>query len=183
MCDDVDVPMREYPRPEVALDELGLLDDAGPGVSRDALLLLGEVPEAAPYLHVRVEYPTPPFGAMGMMVPRTKIFFDVSRCRQLRGDAVVAFAVYSMTQSAPAAFFATSVRKLIESLQYLSDDEDEVVRALCVRSKGQPYSLGVPESVLVAAFAETLVDAVGTIDRLEEKGIVRRTRGQVKLSY
>lgn len=145
------------------------------------LQLLREAPDADQYLQVRVELPQATPGVMSYLVPRTRIFFNVERSKQLWGDAMVAGAVFAMTQSAPAAFFAASARKLYDNLVLLNDDEAEVVRDVFDLSGGRPYDVPIKEDDLRARFAETLVPLNTVLDSLERKGIVAKRRGGLLL--
>ncbi len=153
--------------------------DLPPDVSGSTLLnLLRDAPNAEQYLRLRTEVPQlRPGVVMGYLVPKTRIFFNVERSKQLWGDAMVAGAVFSMTQSAPAAFFAASARKLYDNLTLLSDDEAEVVRDFFVLSTGRPYDAPVEEAALRKRFVDTSVPLDAVLDKLERNGIVAKRRG------
>ncbi len=143
----------------------------------ELLRLLEAAPDAEEYLRTVVEIPEGVPGTLQMLVPRTRLFFNVERSKQLWGDAMVAAAVYLMTQSAPAAFLAASARKVYDNLTLLTEDEAEVVRDFFPLSGGKPYRNPIEESALRARFAETLVPLDDVLDRLERKGIVAKRRG------
>lgn len=162
------------------LNSLGMLvgvrvDD---DVDQDAVLaLLRTAPNADEYLTIIRETPALPPGTLGLVFAKTRVFFNLTRCNQLWGDAVVALAVYAMTQSGPAAFFAATVRKLYDNIALLSDDEAEVVRDFFALSSGNPYRTPIQETVLSERFARTSIAVDDVLDRLERKGIVVSHRG------
>jgi hypothetical protein len=157
-----------------ALLAVELNGDPNPGA---VLNLLRDAPNAEEYLRVRVEMPKGIPGTMQMLVPRTRIFFNLERSKQLWGDAMVAVAVFAMTQSAPAAFFAATARKVYDNLVILSEDETEVVHDFFTLTAGRPYQTPVKEEALRARFAETLIPLDEVLDHLERKGIVTTRRG------
>ncbi len=146
--------------------------------SANAVLnLVREAPDVEEYLRVEFEFPLIAPGQLGMLVPKTRLFVNVERSKQLWGDAVVALAVYVMTQSAQTAFFVASARKLYNNLTMLTDDESEVVRDFFALSGGRPYQNPIEEAALRPRFAETLVPLDDVLDRLEKKGVIAKHRG------
>lgn len=161
-----------------ALTGVDLPADIRPSAILD---LLRDAPEADEYLTLRTEMPQIQPGVLGYLVPKTRIFFNVERCKQLWGDAMVAGAVFTMTQSAPAAFFAASARKVYDNLVLLNDDEAEVVRDFFALSAGRPYDTPIEETALRRRFDETSLSLDAVLDKLERKGIVAKRRGGMLL--
>lgn len=154
---------------------VGIRIDAG--LKENTVLeLLRGAPNSDKYFTVVLETPTP-LDALAVVVPRTRVFFNLARCKQLWGDAVVALAVYAMTQSAPAAFFAATVRKIYDNFMLLSDDEAEVVRDFFALSTGDPYRHPIPEPALRERFTHTTIPIDEVLDTLERKGIIVSHRG------
>jgi len=143
----------------------------------EVLALLRQAPESSTYLDVRFEHQALPSGQLGYIVPRTRIFFNVGRCKEFWGDAMVALAVFSMTHSTPAAFFAATARKLYDNLTLLSAEEAEVVHVLVALSGGRPYSTPVAESRLQAAYVDATVSLDELLDSLEKKDVIEKRRG------
>ncbi|MFT4083905.1 MAG: hypothetical protein QM638_15090 [Nocardioides sp.] len=149
-----------------------------PETKQEAVLnLLLSAPGADEYLRTKYEVPSSPPGTLGMLVGKTRIFFNLERCKQLKGDAMTALAVYATTQSAPVAFFAASARKLYDNLLLLTEDEVEVVRSFFSLSNGKPYDNPVAEQALRAKFAGTAIALDDLLDGLERKGVVSKRRG------
>lgn len=140
------------------------------------LTLLSGAPDAHQYLRVKDGLSHIDPGSMGLVVGRTRIFFNVERSKQLWGDAMVAAAVYAMTQSAPSAFFAASARKLYDNLRLLTDEEADVIREMFALSHGDPYRTPVAETMLTSRFHGTLVPIDDVLDRLIDKGVVAERR-------
>jgi hypothetical protein len=153
--------------------------DRNQGAARisDVLSLLGEMPNAEGYIEARTVFPEPDPGTLSYMVPRTRFFFNVSKSRQLWGDAAVAAALYVMTADTILTFAVASIRKIVDNLILLSDDEAEVVHGIIHLSKGMPYDHGVEEAKLLASWTDATVSISGLLDSLEGKGVIagRRT--------
>lgn len=145
---------------------------------------LCSIPEVREFLIRRQVVARPPAGTFGYLLPRTQIFLNLGRCRDLRGDIAVAAAVYAMTQNEPVAFIATSVRKVLDSVKVLDDFEYEVVLSLFDFTSGHPYSYKVDEMLLEQRFADAPFDLGSTLDGLEKKHIVKRVRpSSLQLSF
>lgn len=154
--------------------------ETGAAVSpHDAML----APDSAKYLRVETTMPSLPPGQVGYLVPRTRIYFNVSACRQLWGDAMVALSAYLVTQSAPAAAAATTFRKLYSSLKLLSPEEAALVHAIIECAGSNPYESPVSESDLHAALGDT--DGVDDLlDALQRKGVISTRRGgRIQLTF
>lgn len=138
--------------------------------------LLSEAPHADEYIRVVTELPEFVPGQWGLVVSRTRLFIDVQSFRPMWGDAMVAIAAYSVTQSAPAAFFASIARKAFDSLSLLSDDEAEVVRDFFALSSGRPYDVPIREADLRLRFVDTVVPLDEVLDALQRKKIITKRR-------
>ena len=90
---------------------------------------------------------------------------------------MVALAVYSMTLSTPAAFFAATARKLYDNFNLLSEDEAEVVHVMIALAGGRPYTTPVPEAKLHAAYVDATVSLDALLDSLELKKVIQKRRG------
>jgi hypothetical protein len=143
--------------------------------------LLITVPESARFIELRDVPPAYIPGVFQMIVPHTRFFLDMEKFKQLRGDSMLALAVYATTQSAPAAFFASSVRKITENLKLLSDDENEVVKDYLARANNNPYGVGMAVADLQKGFVDTLIPFDAVLSSLEKKGVIIRQDGDTVL--
>lgn len=154
-------------------------------VSANAVLnLVREAPDVDEYLEVRVEVPPMRPGQLGMLVPKTRIFVNLARSKQLWGDAIIALAVFVLTQSLPIGSFLAMARKLYDNFTMLTDDEAEVVRDFFVLTGGRPYQSPIEEAALRPRFAGTLIPLDDVLEQLEAKGIItRRHDGRLVLVF
>jgi hypothetical protein len=174
----MDQAWEEVTSGEHVVDALGLGDVGVPALER---LLLA--PDSDRYLRVEADG-APPAGEFGYLVPGTRYFFNVTACRELRGDAAVALAAYLATQSAPVAATAAALRKLADNLTRLSDDELVVVRAIMRACPGNPYEVAVTEDDVRERFRGDTEQLDDLLDALQSKGVIGgRRRGRVQLVY
>jgi hypothetical protein len=166
----------EVENAEALVTALGLDASSTEGQGAKLLELIRRAPESSTYLNIKTEYPKSEPGKLGYVVPRTRIFFNFGRCKEFWGDAMVAVAVFSLTHSTPAAFFAATARKLYDNLTLLSEDEAEVVHVLIGLAGGRPYTTPVPESRLHDAYFEATVSIDTLLDSLERKNIIQKRR-------
>jgi hypothetical protein len=169
--------IRIGPSESIFVKELGL---NGVGTLELQQLLLA--PESASYLRVDEVYGQLPPGHWGFMLPRARYFFNVSACRDLRGDIMIALVTYLMTGNASASAAVSVLRKVHANLKRLS--ADELVRAIMRACPGNPYKDPVAEADVLSEFggaAETVDDL---LDSLQSKGVVSpRRAGRVQLIY
>jgi len=138
-------------------------------------------PDSGRYLRVEAEEQT---GDFAYLVPHTRFFFNVTACKELRGDAVVALVAFLATHSAPAAATAAALRKLNDNLARLSDEELEVVRAVMAACDGNPYEVAVPEDDVRQCYGGDSDALDDLLDALQQKGVISRHRGgRVTLVY
>ncbi|MGV0041663.1 hypothetical protein [Mycobacterium colombiense] len=173
----------EVENAEALVAEAGLDPALIEGQGAKILELMSRAPESSRYLEIKTEYPKMPPGHVGFMVPHTRIFFNVGRCKEFWGDAMVALSVYAMTLNTPAAFFAATARKLYDNFTLLNEDEAEVVHVLIALAGGHPYTTPVQESKLHAAYIDATVSLDELLDSLERKNVIQKRRvGQLILS-
>lgn len=151
-------------------------DPVAPEAFARLLDAVTEAPHSDEYVKVRTEFPRLPRGLSGYLVPRTRIFFNIRRCKEFWGDAMVALATYLITQSTQAAFIAATIRKTYDNLALLSEDEAEVVHVLIGLSRGDPYVIGVSEEALKSAYTDATVSINSLLDALERKNVIERRR-------
>lgn len=154
------------------------------GIGTPMLERLLLAPGSSAYLRVEADDGPLESGVFGYGLPGTRWYFNVSACRSLKGDVVVALVAYLATHSIPVAAGAATLRKLSDSLRRLSADEVAVVRAIVRVCPGNPYELPVPEQAVRSAFRgapDTLDDL---LDGLQAKGILEgRRRDRIKLVF
>ncbi len=161
------------------IEVLGL-DDVGELALAQLLL----APASASYLRVEATALDPPPGEFTLMVPRSRYSFNVSACRELRGDVIVALGTYLATHSAPASTAIAVFRKLHENLKRLTPQELELVRVIMRICPGNPYEQPVSEADVRDACAESAERVDELLDSLQGKGVLAARRGgQVKLTY
>jgi len=161
-------------------EALGLADIGVP--SLDRLLL---APDAARYLRVEEEdAPELPSGTAGYFVPGTRFFFNVTACKELKGDVVVALSAFLVTHSAPVAATAAALRKLNDNLDLLSHEEMAMVRAIMRACPGNPYEAPVSEEAIRHRFRGDPEAVADLLDALQDKGVISGRRGdRVQLVY
>lgn len=118
-------------------------------------------------------------------MPGTRWYFNVSACRSLKGDVVVALTAFLVTHSVPVAAAAAALRKLGDNLHRLSEEEVAVVRAIVRACPGNAYEDPVPEEDVRAKFRGDPDALDDLLDGLQAKRVVegRRRGGRVKLVY
>jgi hypothetical protein len=155
-----------------------------PEAASRILETITQMPYSDRYVKIRIEFPELPPGNIGYMVPRTRIFFNLRRCKEFWGDAMVALATYLFTQSPQAAFIAATIRKVYDNLVLLSEDEAEVIHVLIGLARGDPYGIPVPEEALRSAHTDATVSINDLLDSLERKNVLERRReGKLILVY
>jgi hypothetical protein len=157
----------------LALDRVGV-----PALER---LILA--PGSNDYLRVETDEESSTPGAFDIRVPGTRWYFNVTACRSLKGDIIVALTAFLVTHSVPAAAAAAALRKLGDNLDRLSEEEVAVVRAIVRACPGNPYEVAVPVEDVRAKFRD-LGQLDDLLDSLQAKGVVEgRRRDRIKLVY
>jgi hypothetical protein len=131
------------------------------------------------YLEKRTEFPAPSPGYLGYLVPRTRFFFNATKCMQLRGDAVVALSVYLATQNGLVSAGAAAVRKFADTVSRLTEYEAEVASQMVHLSHGRPYDRGVDASAVIASWTGAVVSIDDILQSMEDKGVLKRSRAGV----
>jgi hypothetical protein len=164
---------------EQVVQALGLAHAGAPSLER---LLLA--PGSDRYLRVEADEDTSNSGEFRVHVPRTRFFFNLTACKELKGDAVVALTAYLITHSAPVAATVAALRKLNDNLVHLSYDEMALVRTILTACAGNPYKIPVPEATLRQLYVGDPDTLDGLLDALQSKGVIKARRGgQVQLIY
>lgn len=145
----------------------------------DALAgLLLQTPRSEQYLEVRADVSewAGPDAALGMLVSRTRVFFNVTRFKELRGELVVAILTHQITQDPAAATLLTAAYTLLRNLTVLSDDEAEVVRVMLALAGSAPHPGVVAEDDVRRAYQDATIELNPILDGLQQKGIIERRR-------
>lgn len=154
------------------------------GIGIPALERLLLAPDSSAYLRVEADDEPRESGVFAYGLPGTRWYFNVSACRSLKGDVVVALVAYLATHSIPVAAGAAALRKLSDSLRRLSADEVAVVRAIARVCPGNPYEHPVLEEAVRSAFRGDPDALDDLLDGLQAKGIVEgRRRDRIKLVF
>ncbi len=151
-----------------ALAELLDLDPALPDVLYTAIM---RIPGSERWWTTRtvVVAPTTVNGepVLGMQVLKTRVFFNLTEARKMGADVAVVGTAYALTTNLPLAGALGLVRKLVDNLTLLDEDERELVHVIMGLVPGNPYAAGVPEERIRAAYADATVDIDRLLDRLE----------------
>jgi hypothetical protein len=167
-------------RSGVEVVELLGLDGVGE-LTLEQLLL---APESAGYVRVEQGIGELPPGHLGYMLPSTRYFFNVSACRELRGDVMVALMTFFMTHSAPTSAAVAAFRKVHANIKRLSAEELELVRAIMRACPGNPYKQPVAEADVLSEYGGPSETVHDLLDSLQSKGVIAARRaGRVKLTY
>lgn len=143
-----------------------------------------EAPHCDEYVKVRTEYPRLPSGLSGYLIPRTRIFFNIRKCKEFWGDAMVALATYLITQSTQACLHCCDNQEDVRQSRPVSEEEAEVVHVLIGLSRGDPYAIPVSEEALKSAYTDATVSINRLLDALERKHVLERRReGMLLLVY
>ena len=100
-------------------------------------LLLGQ-PVSREWLRTETTWPKLPPGVMGHLVPRTRIFVNKARAKELRGDVYATASVYCFTQSLTAASAVSLFRKIANSVKMLTEDEVDLLLVVLGTSSKKP---------------------------------------------
>lgn len=175
----MDALWQEVSSGEQVARALGLADI---GMSDLERLLLA--PDSAAYLRVEVDEEPSARETFDLRVPGTRLYFNVTACKSLKGDVAVALAAYLTTHSVPVAAFAAALRKLNENLKVLAPEEIAMVRAIVRACPGNPYEVPVAEEAVREWFRGEADAVDDLLDALQAKGVVEgHRRGRVKLVY
>lgn len=156
------------------------LEDVG-ALALERLIL---APDSNLYLRVEPDEESSAAGTFDIRVPGTRWYFNVSACRSLKGDIMVALTAYLATHNVPIAAAAAALRKLGINLSRLSEDEVVVVRTIVRVCPGNPYEDPVPEEDVRARFRGDPGKLDDLLDGLQAKGIVEgRRRNRIRLVY
>jgi hypothetical protein len=167
-------------RSGVEVVELLGLDGVGE-LTLEQLLL---APESAGYIRVEDGIEELPPGQYGLLLPSTRYFFNVSACRELRGDVMVALATFFMTHSAPTSAAVAAFRKVHANIKRLSPEELELVRAIIRACPGNPYKQPVAEADVLSEFGGPSETVDDLLDSLQSQGVISARRGgRIKLTY
>lgn len=115
--------------------------------------------------------------SLGLQLLKTRVFFNLTEARKLWGDAAVVGTVFLLSSSLPLAGAVALVKKLVENLNLLTEDEAEAVRVIMGLAGPRPYETSVPEAAVRAAFAEATINIGAVLDSLETKKLLRSERG------
>lgn len=153
-------------------------------VGEPALERLLLAPESGRYLRVEAdEHGTTP-GTFDIRVPGTRFYFNVTACKELRGDVVVALTAFLITHSVPVAAMAAALRKLNDNLKRLTAEEVTMVRAIIRACPGNPYETPVSEDAIRDRFRGDSDAVDDLLDALQSKGVINGRRGdRVQLVY
>jgi len=144
----------------------------------DLYSALMRIPDSELWWMTRTEVVGRTDGTMlGLQLLKTRIFFNLTEARKLWGDAAVAATVYLLTTNLPVAGAVALVKKLIETLKVLEDDEAEAVRVIMGLAGRRPYDTSVAEASVKAAYQDAAVDIDKVLDSLEAKKLLRSERG------
>lgn len=155
-----------------------------PGLGVPLLERLLLAPASGQYLRVEADEHSAAPGEFDIYVPGTRFFFNVTACRELRGDVMVALVAYLATHSAPVAATAAALRKLNDNLTRLTEDEVMAVRAIIRACPGNPYEVPVAEVAVRERFHGDPDAVDDLLDALQSKGVISGRRGgRVQLVY
>ncbi len=153
--------------------------DTDVGVGADELYsALMQIPGSELWWITQTEIVRPTDGAgLGLQLLKTRVFFNVTEARKVWGDVAVAATVFLLTTNLPVAGAVALVKKLIDNLKLLDEEEAEAVKVIMGLAGRQPYDKSVAEASIRAAYQDATVDIDKVLDRLEGKKLLRSERG------
>lgn len=131
---------------------------------------------------VTVEWPKLPNGAVGMLVPRTRFWLDLTAAKSMGNDVFFTGVVFAATQDLPLSAAVALVRKGFGTIKRLTEDEAELVTVIIGKSAGNPYKHPVREQDVRKAYVNATVSVSDLLDSLTDKGVITsRRNGRLQL--
>jgi hypothetical protein len=154
------------------------------GIGAPALERLLLAPDSGRYLRVEADEHSRTPGTFDIRVPGTRFYFNVTACKEFKGDIVVALASYLITHSVPVAAMAAALRKLSDNVKRLTDEEVSMIRTIIRACPGNPYETPVSEHTIRERFRGDPRAVDDLLDALESKGVIKGRRGdRLQLVY
>ncbi len=139
---------------------------------------LMQAPGSDQFLVKRIEWPTMQPGTIGLLVPHTQFYFNVSAFGRSWGSALIALAAaLADTEHAEIVIGAAIAGEVCERFKRLTEDEAELVHVIIGKCHGNPYTSPVPERAVMDAYVDAKVSVDDLLQSLEDRGVIRKRRG------
>ncbi len=127
--------------------------NAGSGAAREALSVLMTDPATRGFLRVETSLGDDGNGeSMSYLVPRTRVFINRERAKDLRGDVYATGAVWALSQSLTWSAAVAVFRKLVQTVKLLDDAELDVLAVIAVIGASSGDVAPVPTERILAAY-------------------------------
>jgi hypothetical protein len=129
-----------------------------------------------PQMHDVIRVESDDVDGLHQFVPKTRIFYEPLRAKELGWDACVAVSVFAATSSLPLGVAAGIAQRALRTFKLLTEDEMDVVlvmRALC--GADDPFFTTISRAALDEVYEDTGADLDARLKSLEKKGVVTRT--------
>ncbi|MBK6441189.1 MAG: hypothetical protein IPH27_16330 [Actinomycetales bacterium] len=133
--------------------------------------LLASEPISEDVLRIETTLPSLPPGTVGYIVPKTRLFINKPKARDIGWDAVTAAGVYVLTGSVSLATGAQMFQRALRMMRVLSADEADIVIVMAALSGGRPYDVSVPISKIQSAYEEDSAKVAPLLAGLRKRGI------------
>ncbi len=133
--------------------------------------LIAAQPVSEDVLTVEITFPPLPPGHLGMIVPKTRLFINKPKARDIGWDAVTAAGVYVLTGSASLATGAQLFQRALRLMRVLSTAEADLAIVMASLSNGRPTAVSIPSSTIEAAYEEDAAKVMPLLSGLRKRGI------------
>ena len=106
-----------------------------------------------------------------MIVPKTRLFINKPKARDIGWDAVTAAGVYVLTGSASLATGAQLFQRALRLMRVLSTAEADLAIVMASLSNGRPTAVSIPSSTIEAAYEEDAAKVMPLLSGLRKRGI------------
>ncbi len=163
---------------EIAADDtvrvLGAAN-AGSGATREALSVLMSDPVTRGFLRVETSLGDDANGeSMSYLVPRTRVFINRERAKDLRGDVYATGAVWALSQSLTWSAAVAVFRKLVHTVKLLDDAELDVLAIVAGIGASSGDVAPVPTERILAAYDDGRPGLDGLLERMRARGVLQR---------
>ena len=140
---------------------------------QDALALLCTDPESRDF--IRGEEPSQrPAQDLEYRLRRTRLFVNVERLKDVRGDALAALAVWLMSHSPTWTAAVAALRKASSAIRIMSNDEVRLYETVLQETNRTTRSVSTGRLVKVSGVRRRELEAL--LELMETRGVLERDR-------
>ena len=163
---------------EIAADDtvraLGA-DNARSNTARDALSVLMTDPATREFLRVETSLGDGGDGkSMSYLVPKTRVFVNRKKAKDLRGDVYATGAVWALSQSLTWSAAVAVFRKFVQTVKLLDNAELDVLAVIAGIGASSSDVAPVPTARILAAYDDGRPGLDALLERMCARGVLQR---------